>query len=326
MILVTGASGLVGLHLIQYLSMQRLQIVALYKSAIPVLLPHTNEEYITWLACDLLDIGALASCFESITHVYHCAALVTYDKRLQQSMMETNVTGTANVVNFCLENKIKKLVFVSSISAIGKEAPQTLISEKTLWNTTDYEVSQYAISKHHAEMEVWRGIAEGLCAVIINPAVILGEGNINKSSTHLFKIVHDEFSYYTSGATAWVDVKDVVKAMVLLMGSEIQNERFIISAGNYTYKEIFDRMAHAMGKKAPHIYANTWLTELVWRISYIKSLLTGTTATITKETARNAHEINQYDNQKFLKAFPAFRYHDMGESIIRIANALFPKR
>ena len=312
------------MHLIQYLSMQSVQVVALYKSAIPALLPNTNEQNITWLACDLLDIGTLASCFESITHVYHCAALVSYDKRLQQTMMETNVTGTANVVNFCLEKNIKKLVFVSSISAIGKEASQTLITEKTLWNTTDYEMSQYALSKHHAEMEVWRGIAEGLCAVILNPAVILGEGNINKSSTHLFKIVHDEFSYYTSGATAWVDVKDVVKAMVLLMQSEVQNERFIISAGNYSYKEIFDRMANAMGKKVPHIFANKWMTELVWRISYLKSLLTGSTATITKETARNAHEINQYDNQKFLKVFPTFKYHDIDASISRIANALFP--
>lgn len=324
MILVTGASGLVGLHLIQYLSSQHKKIRALYKTKIPSLLPETISNNIEWVQCDVLDIATLEICFENIEYVYHCAALVSYDSRMHLAMMEVNIEGTANIVNFCLEKNIKKLLFVSSISAIGKEDLNTLISEKTKWNTADYSLTQYAISKQKAEMEVWRGIAEGLDAVIINPGVILGEGDLNRSSTNLFKIVHNGFPYYTKGATAWVDVKDVVKVAVLLMNSLISKERFIISAGNYTYKEIFDWMAKAMDKKGPSKLANKWMTELVWRIQYLKSILLGTTATITKETAHNAHEINLFDSGKLLQAIPDFRYQKMEDTIRRVAKGLYP--
>lgn len=323
MILVTGASGLLGLHLIQTLSKQQSKVRALYKTKIPDPLPDTLASHIEWVQGDVLDIATLETCFENITHVYHCAAIVSYDARLRDDMMEINVEGTANVVNFCIGKNIEKLLFVSSISAIGKEDLNTLISEKTVWNTTDYLISQYAISKQKAEMEVWRGIAEGLNAVIVNPAVILGEGDASKSSTNLFQIVYDEFPYYTLGCTAWVDVKDVVKAMVLLMNSPVVNERYILSAGNFTYKEIFDQMAAAMQKKPPSKFASRWLTALVWRLSYLKSIFTGKTATITKETARNAHEVNQFDNKKFLLQFPDFTYQQIGQTVQRVSKVLF---
>ncbi len=323
MILVTGASGLVGLHLIQYLSAQQLKIRALYKTKIPALLPDTFSDFIEWVQCDILNISTLESCFENITHVYHCAAIVSYDPRMKDTMMEINAEGTAGIVNFCIEKEVEKLVYVSSIAAIGKEDAGTLITEKTIWNTAQYKISQYAVSKQKAEMEVWRGIAEGLNAVIINPAVILGEGNLSKSSTNLFKIVHDEFPYYTGGATAWVDVKDVIKALVILMNSPISGERFILSAGNYSYKEVFDKMAAAMHKKPPYKAASPFMTEVVWRMSYLKSVFTGKTATITKETARNAHEINQFDNRKFLNAIPGFSYQSIDDTIRRVVQALF---
>ncbi len=244
MILVTGASGLLGLHLIQNLSKQQLKVRALYKTKIPEFLPDTFADQIEWVQCDVLDIAGLETCFENITHVYHCAAIVSYDARLRDAMMEINVEGTANIVNFCIERNIEKLLFVSSISAIGKEDLNTLISEKTVWNTTDYLISQYAISKQKAEMEVWRGIAEGLDAVIVNPAVILGEGDASKSSTNLFQIVYDEFPYYTLGCTAWVDVKDVAQSMIALMESDHSAERYIINAENWPYHDLLVHVAH----------------------------------------------------------------------------------
>lgn len=324
MILVTGASGLLGLHLIKKLSLQQQPIRALYNSNKPLLLPGTHADHIEWVQGDVLDITQLEGCFENITQVYHCAAVVSYDQRLHDTMMEINIEGTANIVNLCIEKKIQKLLFVSSIAALGKEDPNTFITEKTVWNTTEYSLSQYAVSKQKAEMEVWRGIAEGLPAVIVNPGVILGEGDHAKSSTNLFKIVYDQFPYYTAGATAWVDVQDVVEAMTMLMNSEVHSERYILSAGNFCFKEIFDMMARAMKKKPPSKFAPLWLTGIVWRLSYLKSVLTGRTATITKETARHAHEINRYDNTKFLKQFPAFYYRDMSHTISRVAAALYP--
>ena len=324
MILVTGASGLVGLHLIQYLSTQAQKVRALYHSKIPDFLPNTIAANIEWAPCDVLDISELEKNFIGITHVYHCAAIISYDARMIEAMMEINIEGTANVVNVCLEKNIEKMVYMSSISAIGKENAGTLISEKTSWSTTEYPVTQYAISKQRAEMEVWRGIAEGLHAVIVNPAVILGEGDVTKSSTNLFQIVQGEFPYYTKGGTAWVDVKDVVRIMIALMQSTIEEERFIVSAGNYSYKEIFDKMAQAMNKKGPSKFAGKWLTEIVWRISYLRSLLSGKTATITKETARNAHETSHYDNTKLLQALPNFTYENINTTIGRVCHYLYP--
>ena len=324
MILVTGASGLVGLHLIKYLSQNNEKVRALYHTHLPNTLANTNEENIEWQCCDILDIVTLEAMFVGVLQVYHCSGIVSYDPRLTDYMMEVNETGTEYIVNFCLEKNVQKLVFVSSIAALGKDTnEQNMISEKSEWSIVEQNVSKYAMSKHKAEMQVWRGIAEGLHAVIVNPAVILGEGDVRKSSTNLFEIVHDEFKYFTKGSTAWVDVQDVVKAMYMLMQSDVQNERFVLSAGNYSYKEIFTKMARSMGVKPPSVFATKGMTELVWRWSYIKSKLTGKVATITKETARNAHEINHFDNSKFLMFFPEFTYQNIYKTIERVCTFLY---
>ncbi len=319
MILITGASGLVGLHLIKQLSEEEIPIRALYHSSIPKFLDGTIEKNIEWFQCDLLDIISLEIAFASITHVYHCAAIISYDKRLHEKMKEINIEGTANVVNFSIEKNIQKLIHVSSIAAVGKEVDGNVITEKTEW-VKDGNTSAYSESKFFGEMEVFRGIGEGLNAAIINPAIILGEGNWDKSSSNLFKIVHAEFPYFTNGASAWVDVKDVVKAMILLMKSEINNQRFILSAGNFSFKEIFTMMAQSMNKKPPYKFAARWMTELVWRLTYIESIITGKVATISKETAHSAQQISNYDNSKFLKQFPDFKYEKIGITIDRIGK------
>jgi nucleoside-diphosphate-sugar epimerase len=319
MILVTGASGLVGLHLIKQLSERDIPIRALYYSSIPKFLDNTIEKNIEWFQCDVLDIISLEKAFASITQVYHCAAMVSYDKRLHDKMKEVNIEGTANVVNFSIEKNIQKFIHVSSIAAFGKEDDGILITEKTDW-IKDKNISAYSESKFFSEMEVFRGIGEGLNAAIVNPAIVLGEGNWDRSSSNLFKIVHNEFPYYTNGKTAWVDVKDVVKAMILLMHSDVNNERFILSAGNFSFKEIFTLMAVSMNKKPPYRFAATWLTELVWRLAFLKSILSGKVATITKETAHSAQQISNYDNSKFLKQFPDFNYENMEVTIDRIGK------
>lgn len=319
MILVTGASGLVGSHLIHFLSQKKQKIRALYKTKIPTLLDGTLSEFIEWIQGDITDIAEMESYFENITHIYHCAAIVSYDPRHKDEMICVNVEGTSNIVNCSLEFGVKKLVFISSIAAIGKSNTNEAIKEKNIWNHTNQN-SNYAVSKHHAEMEVWRGAAEGLQVVIVNPAVILGEGDWSKSSTNLFQIVDKEFPFYTSGTTAWVDVKDVVKACILLMDSEVTQERFILSAGNYSFKNIFTWMAVAMNKKPPQYFAKKWMSEIVWRWSYLKALLTKKIATISKETAQAAYSKYDYDNQKFLSQFPEFEYTPVQETIGRIAK------
>jgi nucleoside-diphosphate-sugar epimerase len=322
MVLVTGASGLVGLHLIKQLSIEGYSVRALYHSNLTKTLPETVDSQIEWIKCDILNVSQLDEAFKGIRSVYHCAAIVSYDPRFVERMMEINVEGTANVINIALEHQVDKLVYMSSIAALGNETYPTLVTEKSEWDTNEPH-SQYAISKKKAEMEVWRGIAEGLNAVIVNPAIILGEGDWEKSSTNLFQLVYNEFPYYTSGETAWVDVKDVVIIMMRLMKSPISGEQFIISAGNHSFQYIFTQMALAMNKKPPHKKASKWMTELVWRFSYLKSLITNKQATISKETARASQEIKHYSNEKLKNKLENYSYNSIESTIQRVVNAHF---
>lgn len=319
MILVTGASGLVGLHLVRALSLKNISVRALYKTKVPDFLEGTKANQIEWFQADILDISKLEDAFQGITQVYHCAAIVSYDPSFAETMFDINVEGTANVVNLCLEYQITKLLHISSVASIGKADEGKMSSEKTEFSDEE-SISNYAKSKQAGEMEVWRGIAEGLHAVIVNPSIILGEGDESKSSTNLFSIVRNEFPYFTKGGTGWVDVQDVVQIMIQFMNSDISNERFILNGENKSFKETFTWMADAMGVKPPHKLASPWMTELVWRMSYLKSKLTGKVATITKETARSAHQISLYDNSKILKALPNFQFNSIQNTINRIVK------
>lgn len=319
MILVTGASGFLGQHLLQVLAQQPIPVIGLYHSRKPEL------EYpnLSWKACDLLDVFAVEEALQNITQIYHCAAIVSFDPGKSRQMIQENVAGTANLVNAALEANVQKLVHVSSVAALGRAVAghtETLINEETYWEEHKNN-SAYAESKYLSEMEVWRAMAEGLNAAIVNPGVILGEGDWTKGSARLVQIVYDEFPWFTEGINAWVDVKDVVAALVLLMNSDISEERYIISAGNFAYKEVFTAIAKAMNRRPPFKKASGWMTEIVWRAEVLKSRLANKEITISKESARTAQSKYRYDNNKFLQQFPGFRYHNLEDTTGRIAKA-----
>lgn len=323
MILVTGASGFLGQHLLEALAHQPLPVVGLYNGN----LPKVSYPNLTWKQCDLLDIFAVAEVMREATYVYHCAAIVSYDARVREEMIRKNVATTAHVVDAALEANVTKLIHVSSIAALGRTPMQnteTSISEETHWEESKAN-SAYAESKFQSEMEVWRAMAEGLNAAIVNPGVILGEGDFDKGSSRLMQIVYKEFPWFTDGVTSWVDVKDVVAAMIQLMESDISEERFIISAGNFSYLDVFTKMAHALNRRPPHKLATPLMTEVVWRAEVLKSRLAGKESTITKETARSAQAKYYYNNDKFSHQFPGFSYRSLEDTIARMAAA-FLKR
>ena len=196
-----------------------------------------------------------------------------------------------------------------------------MVTEEMYWSE-ETSNSVYGESKYLAEMEVWRGITEGLNAVIINPTIILGEGDWNKGSSELFKTIYKEFPYYSDGVTGFVDVKDVVKTMIALLNSDINAARFIISAENLSYKALFDMIAEAFHKKPPHKKITPFMAAAVWRFEAVKSLLTGKAPFITKETARTALTKVYFDNSKLLKALPSFNYMPVKDSVERICNEL----
>lgn len=316
LILVTGASGFLGQHLLELLIQQPTPIRALYNSTQPTITAPNLE----WVQCDLLDVYAIEEVMQGVTQVYHCAAIVSFDAKKKDQLIHDNVAITENIVNIALEQNIQKLIHVSSIASLGRAELDKPIAEDTYW-TESKENSSYSKSKHYAEMHVWRGIAEGLNAAILNPGIILGEGNWNTGSSQLMTNVASGFPYYTEGVNAWVDVKDVARAMVLLMESDVENERYILSCGNFSYEEIFKTMANALGIKPPHKKASAWMSELVWRMDTIKSKLTGKNALITKESARTAQAKCYYDNSKFLKTFEDFTYTSLPDTIKRMAMA-----
>lgn len=320
MILVTGASGFLGQHLVRQLSAQGGKIRAMYHRTVPSgdmqSLPGVH-----WHPCDLLDPYAVEEAFAGIEEVYHCAAIVSFDPAKKEELIHLNVNGTAHVVNAALDAGIRKMVAVSSVASLGRaDQVKAAITEEADWEESSRN-SAYGISKYYAEMEVWRGIGEGLDAVIVNPGIILGEGDWNKGSAKLIKVVDGEFPYYTAGVNAWVDVLDVVKIVHALMQSDISAERFIVSAGNFPYFEIFTKMAIALGRKPPRIKASPFLTSLVARWSLLKSRIRHTEPTVTPETARTAQTQCFYNNEKLLKALPGFSYTPIEETIQRMATA-----
>lgn len=311
MILVTGGAGLLGTELITQLLAQGKQVRAIYNIT-P--LPEFNNEQIEQLQCNILDVVGLEEAMKDIEQVYHCAAIVTFNPRQKQEMFKVNIEGTANVVNAALDARIQKMVYVSSVAALGRIRENELVNETMNW-TEETSNSAYGQSKYLAEMQVWRGIGEGLDAVMVNPVIILGPGDWNSGSSKIFKSIYDEFPWYTNGSTGFVDVRDVVKAMIALMNSDITAERFIISAGNRTYADVFKLIANAFGKKPPNRQVTPVIAKIVWRLEAIKSFFTGKDPLVTKETASTALAKVNFDNSKLKRFLPGFTYRKIEDSI-----------
>ena len=260
---------------------------------------------VEWINGDVLDTAILEDAMEGMDVVIHCAATVSFVSSEQRAMFKTNIEGTANVVNAALLKNIKRLVHISSVAALGRTISGETVTEKKQWESSNINTN-YAVSKYNAEMEVWRGIGEGLNAVIVNPSTILGYGDWNNSSCAIFKSVYNEFPWYSNGINGFVAVEDVARATVLLMESDIRNERFIINGDNWSFRKLFNSMADAFGKKQPHREATPSLAAIAWRMEKVKNLFSGKPSLLTKESARIAQTATYFDNSKVSKALPGF--------------------
>ena len=323
MIFITGASGLLGASLIETLfaahhGASDLQIRALYRKQIPAI---QFADKIEWIEGDILDVVVLEEALRGVSEVYHCAAIVSFDPKQKQRMHVTNVEGTANVVNACIDADIKKLLFVSSVAALGRIREDGPINETMNWSE-ETSNSEYGKTKYLAEMEVWRGIGEGLDAVIVNPVIILGSGDWNGGSSGIFKSVYNRFPWYTNGVSGFVDVNDVSNAMTALMKSDISAQRYIISGHNTPYRTIFNLIADAFKVPRPSKKVTPLLAAIVWRLEAVKAFFTGSSPLLTKETTLTAQAVVNFDNTKLLKALPDFSYTPLEETIHRVVEEL----
>jgi nucleoside-diphosphate-sugar epimerase len=320
MILVTGATGFLGSEVAKQSALQgnRIRCTKRSSSKIPALLAPLSEN-IEWVEADLLDVFALEDALTDVTQVYNCAAWVSLKQADKEPMINTNVIGTGNLVNLCLLNNIR-LVHVSSVAAVGEAKPGELITEKHhLDQATEHD--GYAISKLESEMEVWRGIAEGLDAVIVNPSIIIGPNAGTDGSGALFEMIRKGFKFYTDGSMGLVDVEDVAKCMIALMDSDIHAERYIISAENYNYKELTAEIAQGFNIKSPATLAKPWMMELAWRAMALVAFITRGTPAIDKVSAQSASIHRDFDNNKIRKA-TGIEFKPLSLSIKEVCEAL----
>lgn len=311
MILVTGGTGLVGAHLLLHLAESESTIRAIYRESKSIektksLFQSYQKESlfskIDWIQADIIDVPSLAIAFKNIDYVYHCAGLISYDPNDENKLRKVNIEGTANMVNFCIEYKIKKLCHVSSIAALGSLAPhENAVDEETEWNP-EAPHSDYAISKYGAEIEVWRGQQEGLNVVIVNPGVIFGAGFLNQGSGLFFSAVKKGFPFYTKGTSAYVGVTDVVSIMMHLMKSDIVSERFIVVAENNSFKKIIFDIAENLEVKKPKFEAKPWVLSIAWRLDWILATIFRTKRTLSKYSAHSLLSSERISNQKIKNA------------------------
>jgi nucleoside-diphosphate-sugar epimerase len=329
MILVTGATGLVGSHLMLDLCKKGYKVKAMCrpgsdKALVRKIFLHYSPQNetlfngITWTEGDLNDVFSLEEALEGVEYVYHCAALVSFKKYDRDALMKINAEGTANVVNACLDAGIKKLCYVSSTAAIGKGIEHTLLTENDKWVKTP-DVSNYSISKYLAEQEVWRGSEEGLKVVIVNPCVILGPHNWNLGSTFTFKNIYRGLKYYTSGSNAVVDVRTLSRVMMALMESDIAGERFLVISENLGFRELFTKIAQAMDKKPPRTRVGKGMANLGRLAEAVMAKFRGSEPRITKETMQAAFKNYSYSSEKLKKALPGI---DLGNADDAIANTV----
>lgn len=311
MILVTGGTGLVGSHLIFELTKQGKQVKALKRTSSRIeLLENLFKAYsndsksllnlVEWVDGDVEDYNSIIDALEGVSEVYHCAAMVSFSKRDVHRMLEINVQGTANIVDACLEMKVEKFCFVSSVAALGSSPEGGPVDENTLWGKSKGK-SGYAVSKFRSEMEVWRGVEMGLQATIVNPSVIIGPGQWNSGSGLLFSTIAKGFPFYTLGITGYVDVRDVVNGMLIAMEKGLWGKRYLLNGENLTHKEVFKAIADEMGKKPPHIEVKPWMSSVAWPLAWFFSLFSRKAPALTKDTARSGHKKTYYSSELAVK-------------------------
>ncbi|SFB11989.1 Nucleoside-diphosphate-sugar epimerase [Flavobacterium swingsii] len=310
MVLVTGATGLVGSHLVLHLLEQGQTVKALFRSKkgkqkVKTVFEHYNKQElfgkIHWCQADILDIPSLEVAFQDVNYVYHCAALISFDPKDEENLRKINIEGTQNIISFCIDFKIKKLCYVSSIAALGDLLPhETIVTEECEWNP-EMQHNDYAISKYGAEMEVWRAQQEGLDVIVVNPGVILGPLFWIDGSGEIYTKVKNGLPFYTKGSTGFVCVGDVVTILSLLMQSDIAGEKFILISENKTYQELVFAIAETLQVKKPKLHAGKFLTSFAWRVDWFLATFFGKKRTLTKDLASALHSKDVYSNEKIIK-------------------------
>jgi nucleoside-diphosphate-sugar epimerase len=295
-ILMTGITGLLG----SYLAREFIHIGELHglkrKESKPDLLGGLTDNII-WHEGDINDYQSLEEMFKDIDLVVHVAGLVSYDAKDKNRLIEVNAEGTTNVVNVMLEKGIKKLLYISSVAALGRSPGISVVDENNKWIGSPLN-SHYAISKYLGELEVWRGAQEGLQVMIFNPSLLLGRISDQRSSTQIYHYVLQENRYYPLGNVNYLDVRDAAKMVLQIYQKEHWNERFILNKESISYRSFFEKLAVAFKKKPPRTPVSDNMLELVLIWIKIRRIFSVKKIPLNTQTAKLSQQKITFDNRK----------------------------
>ena len=328
MILVTGGTGLLGSHLLLDLVKSGKQVraikrvtskTAMVRKIFSYYVPNPDElaGKIEWVDADLMDFGAMEDAVQGVTEIYHAGAVVSFYPKDHKAMLKVNIEDTANLVNMAIDHKVSKFGYVSSVATLGRAENNGVSTEETYW-VPSRKNSVYGISKYGAEREIWRGMEEGLNAVIINPSVILAPG-FWQDNSGLFRLVYEGLKYYKRGVNGYVDARDISKAMIGLMDGNHFGGRYICSAANLSYQDFFALIAKHLSKPAPAINVPNAMTSIAWRVEAVRAFLTGSKPEVTREMAITTTQAYAYSSEKLCKTLN-FDFRPVEESIQEICG------
>ena len=315
---LTGGTGLLGQYLLPQLLEAGFKVRALCRNFASI--PPAFAQNVEWVQGDLHNIPTLEDCVQGCSYIIHGAGKVSYHASDKKELYATNVEGTANLVNVALDFPVRKFLFISSIAALGRNKDRLTIDENAQWQETDLN-TYYAKTKYLAELEVWRGVAEGLPALVVHPSVVLGAGKWEQSSTQIFHYVWKGKRYYPTGQLSYVDVRDVAEIITRLLPTDIVEERFIINAGEASYLDLFTQIAEKFGKKPPNKPITPFLGEIAWRLASLQGFFTATKPIISRETVRLGRGNFIYTNKK-VKDGLDFNFRSLNETLEWACKAL----
>lgn len=313
MIAVTGINGLLGSFIARQLRAENYSVVGITRSDSDLTLVQDLNNTLTWRTGDVLDPISLVSCFENVETVIHAAGMVSFNPRRADEIFAVNTEGTKNVVNACLKAGVKKLIFISSVAALGRQKSISVLNEDSKWVEGPLN-SQYAKSKYLAELEVYRGQEEGLQVAIINPSIILAPTNWNKSSAQIFKYIWDERKFYTHGQMNFVDARDVAAIVSIILNRNIFGEKFIANGGAIEWSEIFKKIADRLKRKPPSIAVSKRLASLVAGLEEMRARVLGYEPVVTRQSVKMAKGKFYYSNEKSINRLE-FKYRTIENTL-----------
>lgn len=322
--LVTGATGFLGSELTRQLVAEGADVRILRRATSRLdLLGEAVCRRVEHAVGDVTDIDSLHGAMAGVRRVYHAAAFVGFGgRRDRERLRRINVEGTANVVNTALAAGVERLVHTSSMAAFGRpEDACQPIDETAEWRTSRANTA-YAHSKYLAELEVFRGIAEGLDAVLVNPALIFGAGRPGENTTRIAERVRDgKLPVIPAGGTNVVDVVDVAMGHRRAMARGRTSERYFLGSENLTWRAIIDTLADAFGVSPPRWTLPPMPALVAGTLAEAAAFVTGGRPSLTREAARTASRFYRYDHRKAVDELGC-SFRPFEETAQRIAQAL----